>query len=72
MYNSLPSYRAMLDREGYDTPVDAAIIGDEATVTARLGELADAGVDEYVGIVFDRDAGVRDRTRELLRKLDSV
>lgn len=72
MYNSLPSYRAMLDREGYDTPVDAAIVGDEATVTARLRELADAGVDEYVGIVFDRDAAVRDRTRELLRKLDSV
>ncbi len=70
MYDSLPSYRAMLDREGYDTPTDAAIIGDEATVTARIHELAAAGVDEYVGIVFDRDEKVRDRTRALLRALD--
>ncbi len=29
---TLPSYRAMLDREGYAGPEDAAIIGDEATV----------------------------------------
>lgn len=71
MYNNLPSYRAMLDREGYDTPVDAAIVGGEAAVTARINELVDAGVDEYVGIVFDRDEQVRDRTRALLRKLDA-
>ncbi|GED99425.1 TIGR03564 family F420-dependent LLM class oxidoreductase [Gordonia crocea] len=70
MYNSLPSYRAMLDREGYDTPTDAAIVGDEKSVTARIRELADAGVDEYVGIVFDRDDKVRERTRALLRELD--
>ncbi|MFT4201612.1 TIGR03564 family F420-dependent LLM class oxidoreductase [Gordonia sp. (in: high G+C Gram-positive bacteria)] len=69
MYNALPSYRAMLDREGYDTPVDAAVVGDEKTVAARITELVDAGVDEYVGIVFDRDAKVRDRTRALLRSL---
>ena len=30
MYGTLPSYRAMLDREGYAGPEDAAIIGDEA------------------------------------------
>ena len=37
MYGHLPSYRAMLDREGYAGPEDAAIIGDETTVrrTAR-------------------------------------
>lgn len=70
MYNSLPSYRAMLDREGYDTPVDAAIIGDAASVRTRVGALADAGVDEFVGIVFDRDEQVQDRTRALLRELD--
>ncbi|MFT3900814.1 MAG: TIGR03564 family F420-dependent LLM class oxidoreductase [Gordonia sp. (in: high G+C Gram-positive bacteria)] len=70
VYNGLPSYRAMLDREGYDTPVDAAIVGDEAAVTARVGELVDAGVDEFVGIVFDRDEAVRNRTRALLRALD--
>src|SRR6476620_4715298 len=35
MYGDLPSYRAMLDREGYAGAEDAAIIGDEATVKGR-------------------------------------
>ena len=32
MYGFLPSYRAMLDREGAAGPADVAIVGDEATV----------------------------------------
>jgi alkanesulfonate monooxygenase SsuD/methylene tetrahydromethanopterin reductase-like flavin-dependent oxidoreductase (luciferase family) len=31
LYGRLPSYRAMLDREGFAGPQDAALIGDEAT-----------------------------------------
>lgn len=69
VYGTLPSYRAMLDREGYDGPEDAAIIGDEATVRDRLAELGSAGVDEYVGAVFDSSVEGRDRTRALLREL---
>ena len=49
MYGHLPSYRAMLDREGYTNPEDAAIIGDEKTVSDRLDELSAAGVDEFAG-----------------------
>ena len=30
VYGFLPSYRAMLDREGAETPGDVAIVGDEA------------------------------------------
>ncbi len=71
MYGFLPSYRAMLDREGYAGPEDAAIIGDEATVRGRIAELADAGVDEYVGATFDASPEGRARTRALLRELDS-
>lgn len=67
MYSQLPSYRAMLDREGYAGPEDAAIIGDEATVRGRLDELKSAGVDEYVAATFDADPEGRARTRELLR-----
>ncbi len=70
MYNQLPSYRAMLDREGYTHASDAAIIGDEAAVTARIRQIRDAGVDEFVGIPFDRDPENRARTRTLLRALD--
>jgi 5,10-methylenetetrahydromethanopterin reductase len=71
VYGTLPSYRAMLDREGYAGPEDAAIIGDEETVSARLDELAGAGVDEFAAVTFDSSPEVRARTRALLRKKDS-
>lgn len=70
VYGTLPSYRAMLDREGYAGPQDAAIIGDEATVRDRLAELEAAGVDEYVAAVFAADPEVRARTRAYLRSED--
>lgn len=66
VYGTLPSYRAMLDREGYAGPEDAAIIGDEETVSARLDELSAAGVDEFTGSLFDASAEGRARTRALL------
>ena len=72
MYGYLPSYRAMLDREGYAGPEDAAVIGDEATVRDRLAELRAAGVDEYVGATFDVSPEARARTRAVLRQLDET
>jgi F420-dependent oxidoreductase-like protein len=71
IYGTLPSYRAMLDREGYAGPQDAAIIGDEATVRDRLAELRSAGVDEFVGAVFLRSPEAHARTRALLRAVDT-
>lgn len=71
MYGHLPSYRAMLDREGYAAPEDAALIGDEATVAARLEEVRAAGIDEFVAIPFDPSAEGRARTRACLRDLAS-
>ncbi|WP_029111871.1 TIGR03564 family F420-dependent LLM class oxidoreductase [Mycobacterium sp. URHB0044] len=71
MYGVLPSYRAMLDREGYAGPEDAAIIGDENTVRQRLDELRAAGVDEYVAATFDASSEGRARTRAVLRQLDA-
>lgn len=68
LYGQLPSYRAMLDREGYRDPQDAALIGDETVVTDRLDELRDAGVDEFVAYPFDASEEGRDRTRSLLRR----
>jgi F420-dependent oxidoreductase-like protein len=70
VYGTLPSYRAMLDREGYAGPEDAAIIGDENTVSERLDELAAAGVDEFAAAVFDASPEVRERTRALLLTKD--
>ena len=52
IYGQLPSYRAMLDREGAAGPADVALIGDEATIAASIRRLADSGVDELCGNVF--------------------
>ncbi|MBV9513130.1 MAG: TIGR03564 family F420-dependent LLM class oxidoreductase [Mycobacteriaceae bacterium] len=71
MYGYLPSYRAMLDREGYAGPEDAALIGDEDTVSQRLDELRDAGVDEFIGIPFDPSPEGRQRSRACLRAWES-
>src|ERR1700754_4311461 len=49
---TLPSYRAMLDREGWAGPEDAALIGTESEVAARIDKLRAAGVDEFSGSPF--------------------
>lgn len=65
VYGHLPSYRAMLDREGADGPADVAIVGDEDTVEARLGEVDGAGVTDFAAAVFG-SAEERERTRSFL------
>jgi F420-dependent oxidoreductase-like protein len=69
MYGMLPSYRAMLDREGAEGPADVAIVGDESTVAAGIQRVADAGATDFSAAEFGGDADERRRTRELLRTL---
>jgi 5,10-methylenetetrahydromethanopterin reductase len=68
IYGTLPSYRAMLDREGAEGPGDVAIVGDESAVGAMLEKLAEAGATDFLAVPFpitgDRDAV--ERTRALL------
>jgi 5,10-methylenetetrahydromethanopterin reductase len=66
IYGQLPSYRAMLDREGAAGPADVALIGDEEAVAGKLSVLAAAGVTDFVAGEFapGADAG---RTRQFLR-----
>ena len=68
IYGQLPSYRAMLDREGAAGPADVAIVGAEDLVAARLAALAQAGVTDFVAVEFagGDEAG---RTRTLLASL---
>jgi F420-dependent oxidoreductase-like protein len=68
IYGSLPSYRAMLDKEGAAGPGDVAIAGDEDSVTAQIKALADAGVTDFVAGEYAR-GDERTRTRDLLRSL---
>ena len=52
IYGNLPSYRAMLDREGAEGPADVAIVGDESSVKATVRRLAEIGVTEFCGAPF--------------------
>jgi 5,10-methylenetetrahydromethanopterin reductase len=68
IYGELPSYRAMLDREGAAGPADVAIVGDEGTVGAQIRALADAGVTDFVAGEYGRGEEAA-RTRAVLRSL---
>jgi F420-dependent oxidoreductase-like protein len=69
VYGQLPSYRAMLDREGLERPEDIAIIGGEAELRAALGRLRDLGVDDFNAAIAEVDAGAFDRTFDFLASL---
>lgn len=71
LYGALPSYRAMLDREGWATPAHAAVVGNEAAVTAELARYRNAGVTDFAAVEFDTDPSASRRTRELLASLNS-
>jgi 5,10-methylenetetrahydromethanopterin reductase len=68
IYGELPSYRAMLDREGAAGPGDVAIVGDEDAVATQIRALADAGVTDFVAGEYGRGEDAT-RTRALLRSL---
>ena len=67
-YNNLPSYRAMLDKEGAEGPADVAIVGDEDLVASQLSALFDVGATDLSLPVFG-SAEERDRTLALLADL---
>lgn len=68
-YGSLPSYRAMLDREGVAGPADIAIIGSTAEVQERIAALADIGVTEFAAVEFGATPDEVADTREALKGL---
>lgn len=71
MYGMLPSYRAMLDREGAAGPGDVAILGDADSVGEQLDQLAAAGVTDLICVPTplsqDREAGLA-ATRAAVRR----
>ncbi|MFI6299904.1 TIGR03564 family F420-dependent LLM class oxidoreductase [Nonomuraea sp. NPDC050790] len=65
VYGQLPSYRAMLDKEGAAGPGDVAVVGDEDEVRAQIERLAEAGVTDFVASEYSE----RERTRQFLKGL---
>ena len=62
----LPSYRAMLDREGVEGPADVAIIGDAGAVRAGIERVFEAGATKFVAIPFANREQTYDAVRSLL------
>jgi len=68
IYGHLPSYRAMLDREGAAGPEDVAVIGSADEVAERVSAIFDAGASTFVAAEFGSSDDVL-RTREALAAL---
>jgi 5,10-methylenetetrahydromethanopterin reductase len=67
MYGQLPSYRAMLDREGVSGPADVAIVGDETAVGAELDRLRDIGLTDLNAAIMPVEEGAAERTLDFLK-----
>lgn len=68
MYGTLPSYRAMLDKEDAAGPADVAVVGDEDSVRSELDHLAAIGSTDFVANIFG-SSEERERTRALLKSM---
>jgi F420-dependent oxidoreductase-like protein len=67
MYAMLPSYRAMLDREGVSGPADIAIVGDEHALDAALDRLSEIGISDFDASLVPVDEGAEARTLDYLQ-----
>ena len=67
VYGMLPSYRAMLDREGVAGPAELSIVGDEAEVRAEIQRLRDAGVTDFNAAIVPVGEGSVETTLDLLQ-----
>ena len=65
VYGMLPSYRAMLDREGAAGPADVALVGSADVVRAGIERMFEAGTTEFVAVPYSN----RDETLEVLQGL---
>jgi alkanesulfonate monooxygenase SsuD/methylene tetrahydromethanopterin reductase-like flavin-dependent oxidoreductase (luciferase family) len=68
IYPSLPSYKAMLDKEGAESAADIGFVGDEESVAASVARLADAGATDFVAYMIGNQTE-RERTFALLSEL---
>jgi F420-dependent oxidoreductase-like protein len=69
IYGILPSYRAMLDREGAAGPGDVAILGDETALRQQILALRDMGVTDFNAAIVGVEDGARERTLDFLTDL---
>ena len=66
VYGFLPSYRAMLDREGAGGPADVALVGPKDKVQDTIRSFEGLGVTEFVAVPFDNVDATLDAVAELI------
>ena len=66
IYGQLPSYRAMLDKEGVAGPAELAFAGNEASIRAKIQQLKDVGVTDFTAAIVATDEGAYERTQAFL------
>lgn len=69
IYGQLPSYRAMLDKEGAAGPGDIAMVGDEAGLRGQILRLRDMGVTDFNAAMLEVEPGAVERTAAFLAAL---
>ena len=69
MYAQIPSYRAMLDREGVDGIGELALVGDESTLREEIARLESVGVTDLCAFPLETEAGEAERTVQFLGSL---
>lgn len=67
IYGQLPSYRAMLDKEGMAGPADIALVGEEKELDAGLDRLRDSGVTDFGASIMPVEDGAQERTLDYLQ-----
>ena len=66
VYGQLPSYRAMLDKEGAAGAADVALAGDEKYLDEALDRLRDIGVTDFNAAIMPLDDEAEERTLKYL------
>ncbi len=69
VYGQLPSYRAMLDREGAAGPADVALVGNEAELRAAVRRVEEAGTTDLGAVLVETEPSASERTMEFLQTI---
>jgi F420-dependent oxidoreductase-like protein len=67
LYAQMPSYRAMLEKEGSQSPAALALVGDEKFLDAGLDRLRGLGVSDFQASILRTEEGAVERTLDFLQ-----
>lgn len=70
-YGQLPSYKAMFEREGVNSPSGVAVVGSKAEVEDHIARIAAAGATDFAPTVYGLNAQERADSMQLLMQLAS-